>query len=73
MLAELGGYSQVRAALCAHSNGAGTPEWGRAEPAGGQGDAAWELLTVEVAEGREGEGQEEWDGKSHISLKAGMP
>ena len=56
-----------------HPNGAGTPEWGRAEPAGGLRDAAWELLTVEVAEGREGERQEEWDRTSLINLKAGMP
>lgn len=45
---------------------------GRTEPAGGLRDVAWELLTVTLKEERE-KGWEERDGKSLISLKAGMP
>lgn len=55
------------------SDGAGTPDWGRAEPAGGLRAASGELLTVKCLKGGEGEGLGGVDGKSLISLKLGCP
>lgn len=61
---ELRGYFLVTVALPGESYGAGVPEEGKAKPAGGLREVAWELLTVICLR----KGRELWwnenDGKS---------